>query len=182
MLADERVKHVHAIAHGLQNASGSREFVGAITDITAQKLAEEKIREQETELRQMLDFAPQLIAVYGPNRERLHANRVALDYNGAHLIELAMGLKGMREGVKGLNSPAPAEGAELPDLPGMGERVGEFAGRVKNGLLNGNLGDMLAHRALGPIGGRSRSMRPAAVESLARLATPDPSPVMVFGF
>ena len=87
LLADGRVKHVHAIAHALQNASGSREFVGAITDITARKLAEEKIREQETELRQMLDFAPQLIAVYGPNRERLHANRVALDYAGVSLEE-----------------------------------------------------------------------------------------------
>jgi PAS domain S-box-containing protein len=87
LLADGRVKHVHAIAHALQNASGSREFVGAITDITARKLAEEKIREQETELRQMLDFAPQLIAVYGPNRERLHANRVALDYAGVSLDE-----------------------------------------------------------------------------------------------
>jgi formate hydrogenlyase transcriptional activator len=87
LLADGRVKHVHAIAHALQNASDSREFVGAITDITARKLAEEKIREQETELRQMLDFAPQLIAVYGPNRERLHANRVALDYAGVSLDE-----------------------------------------------------------------------------------------------
>jgi PAS domain S-box-containing protein len=87
LLADGRVKHVHAIAHALQNASGSREFVGAITDITARKLAEEKIREQETELRQMLDFAPQLIAVYGPNRERLHANRAALDYAGVSLDE-----------------------------------------------------------------------------------------------
>jgi PAS domain S-box-containing protein len=87
LLADGRVKHVHAIAHALQNPSGRREFVGAITDITARKLAEEKIREQETELRQMLDFAPQLIAVYGPNRERLHANRAALDYAGVSLDE-----------------------------------------------------------------------------------------------
>lgn len=87
LLADGRVRHVHAIAHAVQNASGSREFVGAVTDITARKLAEEKIREQETELRQMLDFAPQLIAVYGPSRERLYANRVALDYAGLSLNE-----------------------------------------------------------------------------------------------
>jgi PAS domain S-box-containing protein len=85
--ADGRVKHVHAIAHAVQNGSGSREFAGAVTDITARKTAEEKIREQETELRQMLDFAPQLIAVYGPNRERLYANRVALDYAGLGLNE-----------------------------------------------------------------------------------------------
>jgi hypothetical protein len=33
-------------------------------------------REQEIELRQILDLVPQLIAVYGPNREGLYANRV----------------------------------------------------------------------------------------------------------
>ena len=34
LLPDGRVKHVHAIAHVLQDASGNREFVGAVTDIT----------------------------------------------------------------------------------------------------------------------------------------------------
>ena len=57
----------------------------ASTDIEDRKRAEDKIREQETELRQMLDFAPQLIGVYGPNRERLYLNHVALDYLGVSL-------------------------------------------------------------------------------------------------
>jgi formate hydrogenlyase transcriptional activator len=35
----------------------------------------------------MLDFAPQLVSVYGPNRERLHINRIALDYLGLSLEE-----------------------------------------------------------------------------------------------
>jgi formate hydrogenlyase transcriptional activator len=87
LLPDGRVKHLHAIAHAVPSASGNREFVGAVTDITERKTAEEKIREQEAELRQMLDFAPQLIAVYGPNRERLYANHVALDYVGVSLEE-----------------------------------------------------------------------------------------------
>src|SRR4029077_14922752 len=87
LLADGRVKHVRAIAHAVQNASGSREFVGAVTDITARKTAEQKIREQEAELRQMLDFAPQLIGVLGPQSDRLYANRVALSYYGVTLDE-----------------------------------------------------------------------------------------------
>jgi PAS domain S-box-containing protein len=62
-------------------------WYGVVTDITERKTAEEKIWEQEAELRQMLDFAPQLIGVYGPNRERLYANRVALDYAGLSLSE-----------------------------------------------------------------------------------------------
>ena len=44
-------------------------------------------REQELELRQILDLVPQLIAVYGPKRERLYANRVLLDYVGFSLEE-----------------------------------------------------------------------------------------------
>ncbi|MGD0131687.1 MAG: sigma 54-interacting transcriptional regulator [Bryobacteraceae bacterium] len=87
LLPDGRVKHVHAIAHAIQNASGDREFIGAVTDITQRKAAEDKIREQEIEFRQILDLAPQLVAVYGPNRERLYANRVMLDYLGFSLEE-----------------------------------------------------------------------------------------------
>jgi PAS domain S-box-containing protein len=44
LVPDGRVKHVHAIAHVLQDASGNREFVGAVTDITERKTTEDKIR------------------------------------------------------------------------------------------------------------------------------------------
>ncbi len=44
LLPDGRVKHVHTIAHALQDASGNREFVGAVTDITERKTTEDKIR------------------------------------------------------------------------------------------------------------------------------------------
>jgi formate hydrogenlyase transcriptional activator len=50
-MPDGRVKHVHAIAHALKDVSGNCEFVGAVTDITERQLAEEKIREQERNLR-----------------------------------------------------------------------------------------------------------------------------------
>jgi formate hydrogenlyase transcriptional activator len=62
-------------------------WYGVVTDIEDRKQAEDKIREQETELRQIVDLAPQLVAVYGPNRERLYANRVLLDYLGFSLEE-----------------------------------------------------------------------------------------------
>src|SRR5713226_9620848 len=44
LLPDGRVKHVHAIAHAVQNASGDREFVGAVSDITERKTTEDKIQ------------------------------------------------------------------------------------------------------------------------------------------
>ncbi len=57
----------------------------ALTRITGRKHAEEKLREQEAELRQVLDLAPQHIAVLGPGGSRLYANRASLDYYGLTL-------------------------------------------------------------------------------------------------
>jgi PAS domain S-box-containing protein len=81
------IKHLHVRAHPLRNSSGKVEVVGAVTDITVRKIAEETIRGQEAELRQILDLTPQLIAVFGPRRERLFTNRMALDYFGLTLDE-----------------------------------------------------------------------------------------------
>ena len=50
LLADGRVKHVHAIAHALQDASGNREFIGAVSDITERKTTEEQLRKSAQEL------------------------------------------------------------------------------------------------------------------------------------
>src|SRR5580704_2515677 len=59
-----------------------------LTDIEDRKQAEDKIRRSETELRQILDFAPQYVAVVAPDRDtRLYANKIALDYLGFTLEE-----------------------------------------------------------------------------------------------
>ena len=50
LLPDGSIKHVHALAHALQDASGNREFVGAATDITSIKRAEEELRTSEAYL------------------------------------------------------------------------------------------------------------------------------------
>jgi PAS domain S-box-containing protein len=56
-----------------------------LSDIEDRKRAEERLEEQQNELRQVLDLAPQLVAVFGPKRERLYANSVALAYVGVTL-------------------------------------------------------------------------------------------------
>jgi len=87
LLPDDSVKYVHVVAHAMKDKAGSLEFVGAVTDITERKAAEERIRRQEAEFRQILDLAPQQVRVYGPGGERLYANRIALDYYGISLEE-----------------------------------------------------------------------------------------------
>jgi PAS domain S-box-containing protein len=81
------VKHLHVLASALKTSSGDLEYVGAVTDVTAAKQAEEKIRESEMELRQILDFTPQHVAVLGPDRARLYFNQATLDYFGLTLDE-----------------------------------------------------------------------------------------------
>jgi PAS domain S-box-containing protein len=61
--------------------------VAFVLDLSEQKRAEEKIREQEMEFRQMLDLSPQQVAVFGPGGERLYRNRIGLDYVGLSLEE-----------------------------------------------------------------------------------------------
>jgi PAS domain S-box-containing protein len=65
----------------------ANEGVVFVLDLSEQKHAEEKIREQEMEFRQMLDLSPQQVVVFGPGGERLYANRIALDYVGLSLEE-----------------------------------------------------------------------------------------------
>jgi formate hydrogenlyase transcriptional activator len=85
LMPDGSIKYILNLLHGLRQADGNEESVGAIMDITERKQAEQKLKDQETELRQVLDFSPQLVAVFGPNRERLYLNRMSLDYFGMTL-------------------------------------------------------------------------------------------------
>jgi PAS domain S-box-containing protein len=83
---DGSVRDIHVLGHPVLSTSGDLvEFVGTVIDVTERKQAEEERRRSEMELRQMLDLAPQNIAVYGPNREPLYANRILLDYCGLTL-------------------------------------------------------------------------------------------------
>jgi len=82
------VRDIHSIGHPVFSPSGELiEFTGTVIDVTERKRAEEELRRSEMELRQMLDFTPQLVSVFGPNRERLYANRVVFDYLGIGLDE-----------------------------------------------------------------------------------------------
>ena len=89
LMPDGSIRHLHDLAHRVSDGAGNDEVIGAIVDITERKVAEEEqkqltkaLHKSEMELRQTLDFAPQLICVFGPRFEPLYANRTCLEYVG----------------------------------------------------------------------------------------------------
>ena len=85
LLPDGSIKHLHVTAHVVGNTLASREYVGAVTDVSEQRQAEAIIRERELDLQQIMDFAPQHVTVLGPDGSPLYTNLVALNYFGVDL-------------------------------------------------------------------------------------------------
>ena len=84
---DGSVRDVRCVGMPATSGGTFQGFVGIGIDVTEHEELMKALRKSEAELRQALDFAPQLVSVYGPNRERLHINRIALDYLGLTLDE-----------------------------------------------------------------------------------------------
>ena len=90
---DGQIRQVRCVGTAATDG-GSLRFVGTGIDVTEQEQLTEELRRSESglrdtekELREVLDFAPQLIAVLGRNRDRLYANRGALEYLNIDLDE-----------------------------------------------------------------------------------------------
>ena len=63
-------------------------WYGTSTDIEALKQTEERLREEEHELRRITDAIPQTIVVLDPAGAPLHANQATLDYTGLALQDV----------------------------------------------------------------------------------------------
>ena len=88
LLAGGSVKHVHALARRIADPFESHEFVGAVTDVTEHKLAEEALRESEEKFRLVVDGIAAQVAVNTPDGEVEFVNQRVLDYFGKTLEEL----------------------------------------------------------------------------------------------
>ena len=76
LMTDNSVKYIRVVGHrSVQAEPDDLEFVGAVTDITERKRAEQ-------ELQQVVDLVPQIIVVLAPDGNLIHANRVAREYTG----------------------------------------------------------------------------------------------------
>ena len=87
-MANGSVKHLHVSFRVVTTTSGNLEFVGAVTDVTAAKQAEEKIRQDGHELRRIVDAIPNIVVVLNPDGQRIYVNRVALEYTGLSIEEM----------------------------------------------------------------------------------------------
>jgi PAS domain S-box-containing protein len=79
---DGVVRYVRCV--GVPASNG---FVGTGIDVTEHEQLTRALRKSQQELQKILDLTPQLVGVFGPRRERLYANKMALDYVGLTLDE-----------------------------------------------------------------------------------------------
>ena len=88
LLPNGAAKYIHVVGHPVVNTSDDViELVGTAMDVTERQQAEEKIREQEVELRQILDAAPQHLSVLKSDGSHLYINQSSLDFLGLTLEE-----------------------------------------------------------------------------------------------
>jgi formate hydrogenlyase transcriptional activator len=76
---------LHSKVAARDEAGDIFKWYGSSIDIEERRAAEDKIRQGEAELRQMLDLTPQHLAVLEPLGAPLYANRVALEYFGVDI-------------------------------------------------------------------------------------------------
>ena len=101
LMPDGSVKYLHVMAHAVSDESGAIQetdeskapetitcFVGAVMDVTRSKQAEDALRQDQRELRQLIDFLPQHVMVLDTDGHLLEANQMVLDYTGHTLKEM----------------------------------------------------------------------------------------------
>jgi PAS domain S-box-containing protein len=87
LFPEGRVKYIRVLVRPLGIANDDLEFAGAVIDRTEAHLAEERIRQDEAELRLLIDAIPQQVAVFSSDWNPLFANRQAQEYTGLSLQE-----------------------------------------------------------------------------------------------
>jgi PAS domain S-box-containing protein len=82
LFPEGRVQYIRVLVRPLGIANAGLEFAGAVIDRTEAHLAEEQIRQNEAELRLLIDAIPEQVAVFGCDWNLLFVNRQAQEYTG----------------------------------------------------------------------------------------------------
>ena len=88
LMPDGAVKHVHVVAHAVDDASGGIEFIGAVMDVSAAKEAENRIRQSEKELRITIETIPAFVVSSLPDGAVDFVSQSWLDFTGCSREEL----------------------------------------------------------------------------------------------
>jgi PAS domain S-box-containing protein len=88
LMPDGRIKYLHVVAHRRRDDSGHVEFIGAVRDVTAAKIAEQKIKQDEAELRQLINVVPEHVLVMEADGARPYGNQAMRDYFGTSLEDI----------------------------------------------------------------------------------------------
>ncbi|HUA35685.1 MAG TPA: sigma 54-interacting transcriptional regulator [Candidatus Binataceae bacterium] len=116
--------YLRSVGSPVSQSGELKSYFGTIVDVTEHELMTRELRGREEELRNILDYAPQQIAIIGPDGSRLNANRVALDYAGMTLEEFRS------PEYEKLIHPEDAERLRL-DPPFGGAKEFEFETRIR---------------------------------------------------
>ncbi|MGB7950458.1 MAG: sigma 54-interacting transcriptional regulator [Candidatus Binatia bacterium] len=85
LMPDKRTKYLHVIAHRRSDDSGNLKFIGAVRDVTAAKIGQQKLKQDEAELRQLINFVPEHVLVMDADGGRLYENQAMREYFGTSL-------------------------------------------------------------------------------------------------
>ena len=88
LIPDGSVKYVRVVGHPSENESGDFEFVGAVTDITEGKRAEEFLRRSEDHFRLLVDATPAMIYTARPDGHIDFLNQGWLNFLGLPLEDV----------------------------------------------------------------------------------------------
>jgi PAS domain S-box-containing protein len=88
---DGSIKIIHHKSHSLRDDDGEVEIIGALTDITKVKAAEEALRESEYKLRQIIETVPAFLWSTGPDGEPTHISQRVLDYSSMRFENFRLG-------------------------------------------------------------------------------------------
>jgi PAS domain S-box-containing protein len=88
LMPDGSIKHVRVVGHAERDRSDEIEFVGAVMDVTAAKEAEERIRQNERELRITLETIPTSVVSTLPDGSVDFVSQSWLDYLGCSRDEM----------------------------------------------------------------------------------------------
>ena len=88
LMPDGSIKHLRVVGHAERDQSGELEFVGAVMDVTAAKEAEERIRQDERELRTTIETIPAIVTSVLSDGSVDFVSQSWLDYLGRSRDEI----------------------------------------------------------------------------------------------